>query len=224
MVKKRLGKSTFNTEKFLNLISEVNTEVMIPRGFSATLVQFCNREKIPYKIIDKRTKKEAINFASEITLQEHQEVALDKIREKDFGVIGSKGVVGVVATVSKHYSLVVSLLNKRIALSARLKKNNFFGTLKWNGEDYRYANLTEIPNHIQIGIGDTVVSSGFSAIFPENINLGVISDINNNKSNNFYDLKVQLLTDFKSIKNVYFIKNQQKNEQLNLEIVAKDEY
>jgi len=144
--------------------------------------------------------------------------------EKDFGVIGHKGVVGIVATVSNHYSLVVSLLNKRIALSARLKKNNFFGTLKWDGEDYRYANLTEIPNHIKIGIGDTVVSSGFSAVFPENLNLGVIYDINNNESNNFYDLKVKLSTDFKSIKNVYFIKNQQKEEQLNLETIAKDEY
>ena len=119
LVKKRLGKSTFNTEKFLNLISEVNTEVMIPRGFSATLVQFCNREKIPYKIIDKRTKKEAINFASEITLQEHQEVALDKIREKDFGVIVSspgsgKTVIGLEIIAEKRQPALIIVHRKQL--------------------------------------------------------------------------------------------------------------
>ena len=144
--------------------------------------------------------------------------------EKDFGVVGHDGVVGIVAAVSKRYSLVVSLLNERFALSAKIKKNNFFGTLKWDAENYRYVRLTDIPNHVKLNIGDTVVSSGFSAVFPKNINIGLISQISKNGSNNFYDLKVKLLIDFKSIKNVYLIKNYHRNEQLNLEIKAKDEY
>ena len=144
--------------------------------------------------------------------------------KKNFGVVGKDGIIGIVATASDNYSLIVSLLNERLSLSAKIKKNNFFGTIKWNTKDYRYVNLTEIPNHIQIGIGDTVVSSGFSAIFPEGINIGVISDINNNESNNFYDLKIKLLTDFKNVKNVYFIKNNRKQEQLNLESIAENEY
>jgi superfamily II DNA or RNA helicase len=92
---------------------------MIPRGFSATLVQFCNKEEIPYKIIDKRTKKEAIDFASEITLQEHQEIALDKIREKDFGVIVSppgsgKTVIGLEIITEKRQPALIIVHRKQL--------------------------------------------------------------------------------------------------------------
>lgn len=119
LIKKRLGKSTFNTEKFFNLINEDDTEVMIPRGFSATLVQFCNKEKIPYKIIDQRTKKDPIDFASEITLQEHQEIALDKIREKDFGVIVSppgsgKTVIGLEIIAEKRQPALIIVHRKQL--------------------------------------------------------------------------------------------------------------
>ena len=119
LIKKRLGKSTFNTEKFFNLISEADAEVMIPRGFSATLVQFCNKEKIPYKIIDKRTKKDAIDFASEIILQEHQEIALNKIREKDFGVIVSppgsgKTVIGLEIITEKRQPALIIVHRKQL--------------------------------------------------------------------------------------------------------------
>jgi superfamily II DNA or RNA helicase len=119
LIKNRLGKSTFNTEKFFNLINEADTEVMIPRGFSATLVQFCNNEKIPYKIIDKRTKKDSIDFASEITLQEHQEIALDKIREKDFGVIVSppgsgKTVIGLEIITEKRQPALIIVHRKQL--------------------------------------------------------------------------------------------------------------
>ncbi|HES59366.1 MAG: rod shape-determining protein MreC [Bacteroidales bacterium] len=144
--------------------------------------------------------------------------------DKDCGIIGNEGIVGVVAAVSNRYALVVSLLNERLALSAKIKKNNYFGTLKWNADDYRFAEFTEIPNHTNINIGDTVVSSGFSAIFPEGINLGVIYKVETSESNNFYDLKVKLSTDFKSIRNVYVIKNLQRKEQINLENLAEDEY
>ena len=119
LIKKRLGKSIFNTEKFFNLISEGNAEVMIPRGFSATLVNFCNKEKISYKIIDKRTKKEAIDFTSEIILQEHQEIALGKIREKDFGVIVSppgsgKTVIGLEIIAEKRQPALIIVHRKQL--------------------------------------------------------------------------------------------------------------
>jgi len=119
LIKKRLGKSTFNTEKFFNLINEGDTEVMIPRGFSAALVHFCNKEKIPYKIIDKRTKKDSIDFSSEIILQEHQKIALDKIREKDFGVIVSppgsgKTVIGLEIITEKRQPALIIVHRKQL--------------------------------------------------------------------------------------------------------------
>ncbi len=119
LAKKNLGKSTFNTEKFFRLIEETSNEVMIPRGFSASLVQFCNKEKIPFKIIDRREKKEFIDFESEIKLQDHQEIALEKVREKDFGVIVSppgsgKTVIGLEIIAEKKQPALIIVHRKQL--------------------------------------------------------------------------------------------------------------
>jgi len=119
LAKKNLGKSVFNTEKFFKLIEESENEVMIPRGFSASLVQFCTKEKIPFKIIDKREKKDSIDFGSEITLQNHQEIALEKIREKDFGVIVSppgsgKTVIGLEIIAEKRQPALIIVHRKQL--------------------------------------------------------------------------------------------------------------
>ncbi len=119
LAKKNLGKSVFNTEKFFKLIEESEYEVMIPRGFSASLVQFCNKESIPYKIIDKRQKKEPINFDSNIELLDHQEIALERIREKDFGVIVSppgsgKTIVGLEIIAEKRQPALIIVHRKQL--------------------------------------------------------------------------------------------------------------
>ena len=119
LVKKNMGKSTFNTEKFFNLIEESENEVMIPRGFSASLVQFCNKENIPFKIIDKRSKRDTVDFESEIKLKSHQEIALEKIREKDFGVIVSppgsgKTVIGLEIIAEKRQPALIIVHRKQL--------------------------------------------------------------------------------------------------------------
>lgn len=119
LAKKNLGKSTFNTEKFFRLIEESNYGVMIPRGFSASLVQFCSKENIPFKIIDKREKKDSIDFESEIKLQDHQEIALEKVREKDFGVIVSppgsgKTVIGLEIIAEKRQPALIIVHRKQL--------------------------------------------------------------------------------------------------------------
>lgn len=144
--------------------------------------------------------------------------------EKDFGVIGPNGMVGIVVATSNHYALVISILNNRLGFSAKIKKNNFFGSIQWDGEDYRSVTLSEIPNHLDLSVGDTVVSSGYSAIFPENILIGTISKFEKNESTNFYDLDVKLTTDFKSLSNVYVVNNKNRREQILLENIAEDEY
>ncbi len=144
--------------------------------------------------------------------------------EKDFAVVGIDGIVGVVVATSKHYSLVVSILNERIGISAKLLKNNFFGTVQWDGYSYRFAKLSGIPNHLNLAPGDTVVSSGFSSIFPANIPIGVISKFRKNESTNFFDIDVRLTTDMKSVKNVYVVNNKNKREQVFLDKIAEDEY
>lgn len=119
LIKKNLGKSTFNTEKFFNLIEESENEVMIPRGFSATLVKFCNKENIPFKIIDKRRKRNAVDFESRIKLKSHQEIALEKTREKDFGVIVSppgsgKTVIGLEIIAEKRQPALIIVHRKQL--------------------------------------------------------------------------------------------------------------
>lgn len=119
LAKKNLGKSVFNTEKFFKLIEESSNEVMIPRGFSASLVQFCKTEGIPFKIIDKREKRESVDFDSNINLLDHQEIALEKVREKDFGVIVSppgsgKTVIGLEIIVEKRQPALIIVHRKQL--------------------------------------------------------------------------------------------------------------
>ena len=119
LAKKNLGKSTFNTEKFFNLIEESETEVMIPRGFTAPLIHFCETENIPFKIIDKRIKKESVEFKSDITLQPYQKIVLDKVRDKDFGVIVSppgtgKTVVGLEIIANKKQPALILVHRKQL--------------------------------------------------------------------------------------------------------------
>jgi rod shape-determining protein MreC len=158
----------------------------------------------------------------------HNYITIDKGRrdgiEKDFGVISSNGVVGIVIATSDRYSLVVSILNTNLGISGRIKKNNYYGTVQWEGGNYRYIDMYEIPNHLLLSIGDTIVTSGYSAIFPEGIGIGTVSKIDKNVSNNFFDLQLELLTDFKSLYDVYVINNKNRREQVLLEKKVEDEY
>jgi rod shape-determining protein MreC len=144
--------------------------------------------------------------------------------EKNFGVISSEGVVGVVIATSENYSLVVSILNTNWGLSGKIKKNNYYGEIQWEGRDYRYVDMYEIPNHLKISIGDTIVTSGYSAFFPEGLDIGTISKIDKNISNNFFDIELKLLSDFKSLYHVYVINNKNRREQILLENTVEDEY
>ncbi len=119
IAKKNLGKSTFNTEKFFNLIEETEKEVMIPRGFTASLVQFCRTENIPFKIIDERNKKKSVEFESEFVLQPYQKVVLEKVEDKDFGVIVSppgtgKTIIGLEIIANKKQPALILVHRKQL--------------------------------------------------------------------------------------------------------------
>lgn len=133
------------------------------------------------------------------------------------GVLGPNGVIGVVKNVSEHYSSVLSVLHSRAKISCKLKKTNYFGSLQWDGKDYREGLLLDIPNHVDVQPGDTIVTSGFSSTFPENIQVGTISEINKPEGENFYEIRVLLSVDFKNIRYVYLVKNKLQEEQEALE-------
>jgi rod shape-determining protein MreC len=129
----------------------------------------------------------------------------------DMGVIVHNGLVGTVVYVSEHYSLVKSLLHANWRISAKLARSGTFGSLYWNGTDYREMLLTEIPQHIPVNIGDTIVSSGFSALFPANIPIGTAKSMTT-KRGNFYEITVTLFADFKRLRYVDVVDHLYSNE------------
>lgn len=135
----------------------------------------------------------------------------------DMGVINSQGIVGIVKDVSPNFSIVIPAININAHISAKIKKSNYFGTLSWDGKDYRYALLNEIPFHVKISKGDTIITSGYSAIFPEGILIGVVKDFNFNQGNDFYNIYVKLSTDFMNLNHVNVVSNLYKDEQKILE-------
>lgn len=132
--------------------------------------------------------------------------------QQDFGVISSKGIVGIIDNTSKKYSTVISILNTTSRISAQLKKSNHFGSLIWNGKSPHIVQLTEIQKIAPIQIGDTIITSGRSTIFPKNIPVGIIDSYNLDSSENYYTIHVRLFNDMTSLEHVYVIENKDISE------------
>ncbi len=136
---------------------------------------------------------------------------------KDMAVINPQGIVGIIKDVSPNFSIVIPAININAHISAKIKKWGCFGTLSWDGKDYRKAQLNEIPFHIKLVKGDTLVTSGYSSMFPEGIMVGTVSDFDLNDGKDFYNININLSTDFMSLNHVYIISNLYKDEQEKLE-------
>ncbi len=134
----------------------------------------------------------------------------------DMAVISANSVAGVIVGCSKNYSVAMSLLNLDFKLSARIKSNGYFGSLSWDGKDYRYAVLSEIPQHVLVNVGDTIETTGYSAIFPEGELVGTVSDYEK-FGGDFYKITILLQTDFKKLHFVDVVGNLKKKEELELE-------
>ncbi|WP_321306131.1 rod shape-determining protein MreC [Marinifilum fragile] len=142
--------------------------------------------------------------------------------EREMAVVTDNGIVGVVKSVSDNFASVISVLNDRLRISAKLKGNNYHGSLIWDGVDYRKAMLKDIPFHVKIAKGDTIVTSGFSAIFPEGLQLGVVDEVMASSGDNFQNIKVLLSNDFKSLSYVKVVGDLMKEERLKLEEEATE--
>lgn len=134
----------------------------------------------------------------------------------DLGVINSNGIIGVIENISSNFATVLSILNNNSSINVRLKNNNHFGTLIWNGRTHTTTQLIDIPRQAVIKVGDTIITGGKSAIFPEGINVGTIKDFIF-ENNQYKEINVLLFNDMSSIGYVQIIKNLQKAEQKKLE-------
>jgi rod shape-determining protein MreC len=112
---------------------------------------------------------------------------------------------------------VVSILNIKSQINAKLKKSNHFGSLGWNGKSTGFVQLTDIPRLAAIRKGDTIVTGGQSVIFPENINIGTVDKIYVDNQTNYYTLDVKLFNDMTNLGHVYIIKSKDREEIINLE-------
>lgn len=137
--------------------------------------------------------------------------------QKDMAVITPTGIAGTVVNVSENFSWVMSMLNKHTRISGKILKNGQMGTVVWNGVDHLYGTLTDIPAHVKIARGDTIVSSGFSYIFPAGLMIGTITDFRVEQGEHFYTIPFKFSVDFNSLQYVYVVKNLMKEEQESLE-------
>lgn len=135
---------------------------------------------------------------------------------RDMGVISDNGLVGIVLEASADYATVIPVLNLDFRLSVKLRSNDYSGILQWPGDSPRHALLSEIPFHVELTEGDTVVSSGFSSVFPEGIPVGLVESFSLEKGN-FYDIRVRLFTEFQQLHHVNVIRNFNREERLLLE-------
>ena len=132
--------------------------------------------------------------------------------EPDMGVIGDKGVVGKVVNVSQHYASVMSMLNTYSVVSCRFVDNQYIANVVWDNWNYRFGMVKDIPSHLMINKGDTVVTSGFSHSFPPDILIGTIEEYDNDANEMFSSAKLEFSTNFSTLRHVYVVKNNYKSE------------
>ncbi|GEQ85394.1 rod shape-determining protein MreC [Patiriisocius marinistellae] len=208
--------SYFDLRKENNLLIEENTRL---REQLATLKSNIPNPKFEGDILPvfNFTGARVINNNySKIKNQLTLDKGLKDSLEVDMGVITSKGLVGIINKVSDNYARVQSILNTTSQINAKLKKSNHIGFLTWNTKDPNIVQLIEIPKLAPIAVGDTIVTSGNSSIFPKGILIGTVKDFTVGATDSF-TVDVQLFNDMTSLNHVYVIKNLNLLEIENLE-------
>ena len=128
------------------------------------------------------------------------------------GVRNSDGVVGIIRTVGPNYSVVLPIINTLSNLSCRFSKNDYIGTLQWDGKDSRFAMLADVAAHMVVNTGDTIITSGLSPVFPEGIPVGIVESSMLKEGDSYYTIRVRLHTNFKRLKYVEIVQNAHQTE------------
>ena len=133
------------------------------------------------------------------------------------GIRNADGVVGIVRTVGRNYSVVLPIISTLTNLSCRFTKNDYIGTLQWDGKDCRFAQLADVAAHMVVNPGDTIVTSGLSPVFPEGIPVGIVENSVLKDGESYYRIRVRLHTNFKRLKYVEVVQNAHQQELEELE-------
>jgi rod shape-determining protein MreC len=214
-----------NARSYLSL-RETNSNLARENSFLRNRVeQLTGKADLKFVPVDDSLFRQQFQYTSARVInnsvnRQKNYLTLDKGRlqgiKVDMAVTNGKDAVGVIIGCSDNFSRAISLLNLDFRLSARIRSNGYFGSLSWDGRNYRHAVLNEIPQHINVTAGDTIETTGYSAVFPEGVGIGTVSDLKNSGSD-FYKITVELFTDFKKLQYVNVIGNLKRTEQLKLE-------
>ena len=194
--------------------------------------QKLNKENARLKTLIGNTKKERISYIDTTTFEntfkftpariiknsysKQQNVLLinkgkkDSIKD-DLAVIDNNKIIGITANYNSKYATVISILNTTSRISAQLKKTNHFGTLSWNGKSPKVVQLTDIQKNAPVKIGDTIITSGRSSIFPKGILIGSIKDFKLDITENYYEINISLFNDMTNLEHVMVIENKDKS-------------
>lgn len=141
---------------------------------------------------------------------------------KDMGVISGTGVVGIVYLVAEHYAIVIPVLNTKSNISCMIQNRGYFGYLRWKGGVSDLAYLEEVPRHAHFKLGDYVVTSGYSAVFPPGVRVGRILHVFNSADGLSYRVQLRLSTDFARLRDVCVIDDTAMKERLEIMRAAED--
>lgn len=215
-VNEQLNTRNMYLEQMVSKLSEVVSKQQRDSNFvERTQLQVLKDYKlIPAKVISNSVS----GVDNLITLDKG---SADGVR-KDMGVACGMGVVGVVYMVSEHYSVVIPVLNTKSNISVAIKKRGYYGHLNWTGGASDKAYVTDIPRHAHFRIGDLIVTSGYSSIFPPGIIVGQVLHVYNSADGLSYRVQVHLSTDFGNLRDVCVIDNTAMEERVNIMRAAQD--
>lgn len=142
--------------------------------------------------------------------------------KRDMGVVCGMGVVGIVYLVSEHYSIVIPALNSHSNISCTIQRRGYFGYLRWRGGSSQLAYLEDVPRHAHFKLGDNVVTSGYSSVFPPGVMVGKVLHVFNSTDGLSYRVQVKLSTDFARLRDVCLVDDSALQERIDLMRAAQD--
>lgn len=215
-VNRQLTERNLQLERQLNELAEVTLE---RTGDSALVARTLQQtapgvQMIPAKVVSNSLDK-LNNF---ITIDKGEADGV----QKDMGVVCGTGVVGIVYLTSAHYSVIIPLLSSESNVSCTILRRGYFGYMHWTGGTPQEAYMDDIPRHARFNLGDAVVTSGYSSVFPRGIMIGKILHVYNSENGMSYRAKVKLSTDFGRLRDVCVIKDKGAEEQRMVLQAAQD--
>lgn len=200
-------------------VSLLNSRLAEARGEGVRLDSAETSRLAGYRLVEAKVVSNSLDKRDNLITINKGEA--DGVR-KDMGVVSGLGVVGIVYQTSSHYSIVIPVLNSNSNISCMIRGRGYFGYLHWNGGYRHMAYVDDVPRHAHFRIGDDVVTSGYSSVFPQGIPVGKIRYVFNSPDGLSYRLKIQLATDFGNLRDVVVIDNAPLEQQLDVLRAAED--